>query len=125
MAETVLVVEDDPSIATLLSSALEASGLDTRLARSGGEALSMAPDIHPQVILLDLCLPDISATRVSRGFPGVPTVVMSALPKTTVAAEAASIGAVAYFTKPFDLFGLVDEVRRVVSSYCWPASDTV
>ena len=78
----VLVVEDDPAISSLVSTALEAQGWSPVVARDGREALTAAAERDPAVILLDLGLPDMDGVEVVRRVrswsESLPIIVVSA-----------------------------------------------
>jgi DNA-binding response OmpR family regulator len=67
----ILLVEDDEDIGTELAQALSSHGHSARLARSGGEALSVATAEQPDLVLLDLGLPDIDGVAVPPPAPSV------------------------------------------------------
>ncbi len=91
-----------------------------RLVRTSFEALTVAEEQLPRLVLLDLGLPGLSGTSLAATlpirWPGLPLVIVSALPKQTVARDASASGAAAYFTKPFDCDEVVEGVRRALAS---------
>ena len=64
----VLVIEDHPDIAAVLQKMTELAGHEVRVCRTGFEALDVAPDFEPDVVLLDLGLPDMDGWHVARAF---------------------------------------------------------
>src|SRR5258708_1450134 len=81
MADRVLVVDDEPQILRALAINLRARGYDVDLAPSGEEALRLAADHHPDVVILDLGLPGISGIEAIQGLRGwscVPIIILSA-----------------------------------------------
>src|SRR5579862_1055541 len=118
----VLVAEDDAAIGRLLETIISESGLPVRVARTGHEALAHAEKDPPAVLVLDLGLPGLYGTSVAvtlkRTYPKLPIVVISAMPTDVVVQDSWSIGAYAYFTKPFEC----DDVVRKVHS-AWQISE--
>ena len=104
MSERVLVVDDEPQILRALAINLRARGYDVDLAPSGEDALRMAADHHPDVVILDLGLPGISGIDVIRGLRGwssVPIIILSAREAEADKIAALDAGADDYVTKPF------------------------
>jgi DNA-binding response OmpR family regulator len=114
-ANTVLVVEDDPTIRGLIRSALVDEGLRVEVAVDGRAALELAQNRAPALVLLDMMLPDMTGGAVAAGLkarhgPDVPIIVVTA--DGRAADKAASVGAVDHITKPFDVDKLVEMVRQ-------------
>jgi DNA-binding response OmpR family regulator len=104
VATTVLVVEDEPKIRELLRSYLEHDGHAVLTTGSGGEAITMARSAKPDLIVLDLRLPDISGeevTREVRGFSSIPILILTAKTATEDRIRCLELGADDYVTKPF------------------------
>ena len=110
----ILVIEDEASIAHILTSILTADGYDTAVASSGEQALSTAQAQRPDVVLLDLGLPDMDGlevlTRLRASFDG-PVLVVSARDRETEKVEALDLGANDYITKPFGAAELLARIR--------------
>ncbi|MFZ0325138.1 MAG: response regulator, partial [Actinomycetes bacterium] len=70
----ILCVEDDPTLARALGINLRARGYEVDVANTGGQALRIAADRHPDVVVLDLGLPDMDGTEVIAGLRGWSTV---------------------------------------------------
>lgn len=114
---TVLVVEDDPQIARALSINLRARGYRVEAARNGREALDAAAHAHPDVILLDLGLPDIDGVTVIEGIRGwstVPIIVVSARHESASKIAGLDAGADDYITKPFAMDELLARLRAAI-----------
>ena len=120
---TILVVEDEPTVADLLVTLLRDEGYAVELARTGREALGVlvrerAPSNSLALVLLDMMLPDVHGLAILRDPAvaqlGVPVIALSA--DATTLAAAVPLGAVAALSKPFDL----DELLRLVACYCRP-----
>jgi two-component system KDP operon response regulator KdpE len=110
----VLVVDDDMSLLRALGISLRARGYEVDLAPTGAEALDLAAHRHPDVVLLDLGLPDIDGVDVLRGLRGwttVPVIVLSARDRGSAKVEALDAGADDYVTKPFAMDELLARLR--------------
>ena len=115
--ERVLIVEDDHGISIFLKTTLNANGYEVILAASGQEALSLAASHCPDVILLDLGLPDIDGNDVLSGirkWSRVPIVVISARSSENDKAQALDMGADDYLTKPFGTVELLARIRTAI-----------
>lgn len=64
----VLVIEDHPDVAAMLQKMTELAGHEVRVCRTGFEALDVAPDFQPDIVLLDLGLPDMNGWQIARAF---------------------------------------------------------
>jgi DNA-binding response OmpR family regulator len=104
-APTVLVVEDDESIGRGLMGALESQGYDTRWVTTAGEALDAFGSDSPELVLLDLGLPDVDGIEVCRqlraGDAGLPIVILTARHEEIDVVLGLDAGADDYVTKPF------------------------
>ena len=113
----VLVVDDEPALARALTINLRAHGWDVVTAADGRSALRAAATEHPDVVLLDLGLPDLDGTEVIAGLRGwspVPIVVLSARQHGEDKVEALDLGADDYVTKPFAMNELMARLRAAV-----------
>jgi two-component system KDP operon response regulator KdpE len=113
----VLVVDDDPQLARALRITLRAAGHDVRTAADGRAALREAAQQHPDVVVLDLGLPDLDGTEVLAGlrpwFTG-PVLVLSARADSHDKIDALDAGADDYVTKPFDMGELLARLRALL-----------
>jgi DNA-binding response OmpR family regulator len=107
----VLVVDDEPRIGKMLGIKLRLSGYDVITTTSGAEAIDLVRTQEPDIMLLDILIPDVTGTdvlRQVRTFSQVPIIAFTARPE--IAQSALKLGANDYVAKPFD----VDEmVRRI------------
>ncbi len=113
----VLVVDDDRQLLRALRINLSVRGYETVTAATGAGALRAAADQHPNVIILDLGLPDISGVEVLRGLRGwntAPVIVLSARTDSADKVGALDAGADDYLTKPFDMDELLARLRAAV-----------
>ena len=110
----VLVVDDDTALARALAINLKARGYDVAVAHTGREALDGLARLHPDVVVLDLGLPDLDGLDVLHGVRGwndVPVVVLSARTTSDEKVEALDAGADDYVTKPFEMNELLARIR--------------
>ena len=115
--EKILVVEDEKSIAHFISSVLSANGYEAMQARSGSEALSMISSHCPDLIILDLGLPDMDGLEILRqlrSWSSLPVVVVSARSHEKDKVTALDLGADDYLTKPFGTDELLARVRTAI-----------
>ena len=110
----VLVVEDDPALRRFLRASLGAQAFRVIEAASGAEGLSLAASHNPDVVLLDLGLPDgdgVDWTRRLREWNRVPVIVISARDREDDKVAALDAGADDYLTKPFGASELLARIR--------------
>ena len=110
----VLVVDDDPSLLKVLRIGLTARGDDVLVAHSGAEAINQVALVAPDLVILDLGLPDLDGlevTRRVRAFSNVPIVVLSAYGDEHRKVEALDSGADDFVTKPFGMAELEARLR--------------
>ena len=121
-AVKVLLVEDTEDNRQMMRRLLEMSGYQVVEAINGEEAVKLAAEARPQIILMDLSLPlidGLTATRRIRTLPGlrgVPIIAVSAHDTADFHSEALAAGCNAYITKPIDYPELEDIVNRLVSN---------
>lgn len=117
MAQRVLVVDDDPTIRRTLRINLRARGYDVEEVGTGADALSTLEDAAPDLVVLDLGLPDLDGVEVLRRIRSrsqVPVVVLSARQQSDDKVEALDEGADDYVTKPFGMDELMARVRSAL-----------
>jgi two-component system KDP operon response regulator KdpE len=122
----VLVVEDEPQIVRALRINLRARGYEVDAAPDGRSALDLAARRHPDVVLLDLGLPDMEGVEVINGLRGwlsVPIIVLSARHQSEEKVAALDAGADDYVTKPFGMDELLARLRAAVRRAA-PAAET-
>ncbi len=113
----VLVVDDEPQIVRALVINLKARKYEVDSAHDGASALELAAARHPDVVVLDLGLPDMDGVEVIRGLRGwtrVPIIVLSARHASDEKVEALDAGADDYVTKPFGMDELLARMRAAV-----------
>ena len=117
MTRRVLVVEDDPELAGLLVIWLERSMLETRLATSGADALRAVYEWRPDLVSLDVGLPQIDGWEVCtriRELTTVPILIVSALGAEADRVRGLRLGADDYITKPFSFHEYVARVEAAL-----------
>ncbi|HWD01976.1 MAG TPA: response regulator [Amycolatopsis sp.] len=116
-APTVLVVDDEPQIVRALRINLTARGYKVITAHDGTAALKAVAETKPDVVVLDLGLPDLDGTEVIAGLRGwttVPIIVLSARGDSADKVQALDAGADDYVTKPFGMDELLARLRAAV-----------
>ncbi len=114
---SVLVVDDEPQIVRALRINLSARGYDVMTAYDGKSALGVAVEGKPDVVVLDLGLPDLDGVDVIaglRGWSSIPIIVLSARTDSRAKVEALDAGADDYVTKPFGMDELLARLRAAV-----------
>ena len=115
--DRVLVVEDDKRINSFYKTVLEANNYDVRLAQTGTEAYSMITSQCPDVVLLDLGLPDMDGMKILksvREWSSMPVIVVSARTHEKDKVAALDLGADDYITKPFGTSELLARIRTAI-----------
>lgn len=113
----VLVVEDEAAICNFILAVLDSNGYRTMRAVTGKEGLSMAASYVPDVILLDLGLPDLDGVEVLkriRSWSNIPVVIVSARGHEREKVEALDLGADDYVVKPFGTPELLARIRTAI-----------
>lgn len=116
----VLIVDDEGDLASLIEFNLQQAGLETAIARTGEQALLLARQRVPDVVLLDLMLPDISGKEVCRRLRAdprtraVPVVMLTARGEEIDRVEGFEVGADDYVTKPFSVRELMARIKAVL-----------
>ncbi len=132
MQRTVLIVDDEKSIVDILKFNLEKSEYKTICAYDGKEALKLARDNNPDLILLDVMLPYIDGFEVCRTLrsegSNIPIIMITAREEETDKVFGLELGADDYITKPFSVRELLARVntnmRRVATTEAPPADDS-
>ena len=121
MANKVLLVDDDPVIRMLVCDCLTAYGYSVDQATCGTECLEMLAKSKPQLIILDLIMPDITGLDVLQkirsqdDLNGIPVILLSADPDVQMNAAERNLSADKYLQKPFNIYTIVDAVKSVTA----------
>jgi two-component system, OmpR family, response regulator len=117
-ATRVLVVDDELNIAELVSMALRYEGFAVETAGTGGDALARFEDFRPQILILDVMLPDFDGFEVARRLAGrrteVPILFLTARDATEDKVRGLTLGGDDYVTKPFSVEELIARVRTIL-----------
>jgi CheY-like chemotaxis protein len=114
----ILVVDDDPTILSLVAAVLPGEGYQVAVADGGREAIEIAAQLHPTIILLDMRMPELDGWGVARELATLgltpKIVIMSAL-SDRLDEIAREVGAAGYLSKPFDLDQLLAALKELSS----------
>ena len=117
MPGKVLIIDDDPVIVEAMSARLGHAGHEVHSASDGESGLAAVEELRPDVILLDITLPDVDGFEVNRrlkaapDLAGIPVIFVSANAKDWAKRAAFSMGAKFYLSKPYDFDRLMSAVR--------------
>jgi len=120
MVASVLVVDDDVDVAETVSRTLQRAGYEPIVAHRGSEALQVARERHPELVVLDIRMPGLNGIEVCRllrttpGLTRVPVLFLSAKSEVADRLEGFEAGADDYITKPFDLRELELRVKALL-----------
>jgi two-component system, OmpR family, response regulator len=113
----VLVVDDEADLAGVLAYALGSAGFDVTVVSNASSALSSAERLAPDIILLDVMLPDVDGFTLLpqlRNVTGSPVIFLSARARRADRKRGIQLGASDYVTKPFDMEDLVARMRAAL-----------
>ena len=114
----VLVVDDEKSLTDLIALALRYERFDVSVAHTAREALAAVPLFHPDLVVLDIMLPDLDGFEVARRLavesPSTPLLFLTARDGTEDKIRGLTIGGDDYMTKPFSLEELVARIRAIL-----------
>ena len=118
MTEKILVVEDDPAVARGLAYGLREEGFQVQVAETGRSALDFAESWNPELVLLDIRLPDISGFDVCKLLRGkgmrMPILMLTARDEEVDKVLGLELGADDYMVKPYSLRELISRVRALL-----------
>lgn len=124
--QRLLVVDDEPTIVSLLSASLRFVGFDVRTAGCGEEAMRVAADFKPELVVLDVMLPDYDGFEVVRRLRAegrhVPVVFLTAKDGVQDKITGLTVGGDDYVTKPFSLEEVVARIKAVLRRTYAPMS---
>jgi DNA-binding response OmpR family regulator len=118
--KTILIVDDEEDTLQLLRQRLTEEGFRTIEASNGKDAIEKATENEPDLILLDIMMPEVTGWDVmeklqqQKGTAAIPVVVLSAMGSDADKQRGYSMGIKNYFTKPVEIRELVNEIRKVV-----------
>lgn len=116
MSKKILIIEDEESISDLLAYSLKKEGFVTKVADTGSKGIDLAKEFMPDLILLDLMLPDISGfdvcKEISKNFI-IPIIMLTAKGDTVDKILGMELGADDYITKPFDMREVIVRIKSI------------
>lgn len=117
MGTKILIVDDQYGIRILLNEVFHKEGYKTFQAANGFQALEIAQDHSPDLVLLDMKIPGMDGIeilkRLKANDPDIRVIIMTAYGELDMIQEAKKLGALTHFAKPFD----IDELREAVRKY--------
>ena len=103
----ILVVDDDPEVCMATRDFLTSKGHDVTLAEDGVQALKLLATVKPDVVLLDVAMPEMDGMetlrRIVAGYPNLPVIMVTANADIEITSKVLQLGAADYVPKPFDL----------------------
>ena len=120
MTKKILIADDEPNIVISLEFLMQQSGYEIRMADNGEDALRLAREFMPDVLLLDIMLPLKNGFQVCQMIREAPElssiriIMLTAKGRETEIAKGLALGADAYVTKPFATRELLETVRRLL-----------
>ena len=118
MSVKLLVIDDDSAVTDLLSLLLKSNGFDVTATNNSTDGLSLIRDISPDVIILDLMMPEMDGWQICkavREFSQVPIIILSALNDPSMIASVLDAGADDYLTKPTPSRVLIAHINRLIN----------
>lgn len=120
MPAHILIIEDDPNIAELIRLYLEKDNFDVTIASDGRTGLNAFSSIHPDLILLDIMLPELDGFEVCREIrktSKTPIIMLTAKDETVDKVTGLEIGADDYISKPFDMKEVIARIHAVLRRF--------
>ncbi len=117
MTTKILVIDDDTAITELMSMLLRTHGFDVITTNSGADGIKLARENNPNVVLLDLMMPEVDGWQVAksiRSFSNVPILILSAINDPRMVASVLDAGADDFLVKPVPSGVLVAHIRKMV-----------
>jgi DNA-binding response OmpR family regulator len=120
MAKKILIADDEPNIVASLEFLMRQKGYEVRVAGNGVEALAAVTEFQPDLVLLDVMMPQMSGydvcQKIRAGAQGQRTriLMLSAKGRETEVSKGLAVGADAYVTKPFSTRDLIAQVARML-----------
>ena len=119
----ILIVDDDLRMDRMLTFLFESQGFTVRFSETGSNAIDLLQDYRPDIILLDLLMPEMDGFEVCERIKkdpllkDIPIIVLSALPYLAHKERAFSLGVCEYIEKPFVSIKLVNKVKEIIEKY--------
>ena len=122
MSRSVLIVDDEPSIVLSLEFIMRNAGFEVRVARDGNEALRAIEDSPPDLVLLDVMIPNrdgydvCQAIRANPVWAGTRIIMLTAKGREIERVKGLALGADDYITKPFSTREVIERVKHIVET---------
>lgn len=117
MTGKILIVDDQYGIRILLNEVLQKVGYETYQAANGVQALEIAKEHSPDLVLLDMKIPGMDGIEILKRMkeydPNIAVIIMTAYGELDMIQRAKDLGAITHFAKPFD----IDDIRNAVNKY--------
>lgn len=117
MSESILIVDDQFGIRVLLSEVLQKEGYTTFQAANGVQAIEIAKNHAPDLVLLDMKIPGMDGIEILKRLKeydsAIAVIIMTAYGELDMIQQAKDLGALTHFAKPFD----IDDIRKIVKEY--------
>jgi DNA-binding response OmpR family regulator len=116
MITKVLVIDDDTAITELMGLLLQAQGFDVITTNSGAEGVKLVAEKNPNIVLLDLMMPEMDGWQVSkaiRKFSNIPILILSAVGDPSMIASVLDAGADGFLSKPVSTGVLVAHIKKM------------
>jgi DNA-binding response OmpR family regulator len=120
MGKKILIADDEPNIVASLEFLMRQKGYEVRVADTGAEAMTAVAEFGPDLVLLDVMMPQMSGYDVCQKIRATETgqririIMLSAKGRETEVSKGLAVGADAYVTKPFSTKELVDRVQEML-----------
>ncbi len=118
----VLIIDDDPFIIKVVRVMLKVHGMEVFEAPNGTQGLAATKELLPDVVLLDIMMPDLNGFEVCKAIRlddetrEIPIIFVSAVTAPEQIKKGLSLGAQGYLTKPFETDGIVSKIQEVTNS---------
>jgi two-component system phosphate regulon response regulator PhoB len=126
MNKKIVIVEDHPAVRRVLTLSLQQRGYEILEANTGGSGIVLTSDENPDLVLLDLSLPDFSGLEIAKrikqnpGTAKIPLVGLSGCTQRELAVKSLEVGMAAYLAKPADTQDLVNVIENLTESRSLP-----
>jgi DNA-binding response OmpR family regulator len=126
VSKKILIVDDEPSIVAAVEFLLQRSGYEVHVARDGDEALKLVEATHPDLVLLDVMMPQKSGYEVCKrireraDWRHIKIIMLSAKGRDSEVSRGLSMGADIYVTKPFSTRELMDKIKGLLAQNTEP-----
>lgn len=118
----IFIADDEEVVLTSLKKMLVLSGFEVETTGKPGEVVTAIKTFKPHIILLDLLMPELGGLEICEVLNkddetrGIPIIIISALNREVDVKKAYHLGAIGYFTKPYDFQALLKEIKKAIAS---------